>query len=167
MKSTDVVVTKWGARFMGRRFACAVGRGGIVPARTKHEGDGATPAGTHRLVGMLYRPDRLTAPADWALPIRPVDLWSDDSTDPDYNLLVRTPHAFRVERLTRADPMYDLILITDWNWPHAEPERGSAIFLHIWRRPRKATAGCVAFARRDLLWIAPRIRHNTRLIIRD
>lgn len=61
------------------------------PARKKREGDGATPAGIHRLVGMLYRPDRLTRPADWALPMGPCDLWSDDPRDPDYNLLVRAP----------------------------------------------------------------------------
>jgi hypothetical protein len=38
--------------------------------------------------------------------------------------------------------------------------------VHQWRRPRHATAGCVAFGRGDLLWIAARIRHETRLIIR-
>lgn len=167
MKAEDIVVTRHGARFMGRRFACSVGRGGIVPPDRKREGDGATPAGTHRLVGMLYRPDRLTRPADWALPIGPSDLWSDDPRDEDYNLMVRVPHRFGHERLRRADPMYDLILITDWNWPQADAGRGSAIFVHPWRRPGAFTAGCVALARHDLFWIAPRITHQTRLIIRS
>jgi L,D-peptidoglycan transpeptidase YkuD (ErfK/YbiS/YcfS/YnhG family) len=45
MSRIDIVVTRWGARFMGRRFPCAIGRGGIT--QTKREGDGATPAGTH------------------------------------------------------------------------------------------------------------------------
>lgn len=166
MKPADIVVTRWGARFMGCAFPCSVGRGGIVPARTKREGDGATPDGEHRLVGMLYRPDRLNPPADWALPIGPADLWSDGVDDPDYNLMVRAPHGFSHERLCRADPLYDLILITDWNWPQAVPGRGSAIFIHTWRRPRWPTAGCVAFSRADLLWIAPRITHQTRLIVR-
>jgi L,D-peptidoglycan transpeptidase YkuD (ErfK/YbiS/YcfS/YnhG family) len=166
VKASDIVVTAQGARFMNRRFPCAIGRGGITD--TKREGDGATPRGIHKIVGMLYRPDRLS-PAqlpDWALPIGPGDLWSDDVTDPDYNLMVRRPHAFGHERLTRPDPLYDLILITGWNWPHAVPGRGSAIFIHTWRRPRTPTAGCVAFARADILWIANRIRHETRLIIR-
>ena len=149
---------------MGRRFACTIGRSGIT-AR-KREGDGATPAGTHRIVGMLYRPDRMVRPADWALPIGPPDLWSDDPRDEDYNLMVRAPHAFSHERLRRADPMYDLILITDWNWPQSVAGRGSAIFVHAWRRPHARTAGCVAFAPADLRWIAPRITHQTRLIIR-
>lgn len=165
MKPADLVVTPMGLRFLGRLFPCSIGRSGIVAARDKREGDGATPAGVHRLVGMLYRPDRMARPTDWALPIGPADLWSDDPADPDYNLMVRAPHGFGHERLRRADPMYDLIVITDWNWPHAEPGRGSAIFIHQWRRPGAPTAGCVALARRDLLWIAPRITYQTRLIV--
>lgn len=167
MKAADIVVTAQGARFMGRHFPCALGRGGIVTAEQKREGDGATPAGEHRLVGMLYNPARLPRPADWALPVSPADRWSDDPRDPDYNLMVRLPHPYSHERLWRADPLYDLILVTDWNWPEAEPGRGSAIFVHCWRRPRFPTAGCVAFARHHLLWMAPRIRHQTRLIIRS
>ncbi len=132
----------------------------------KREGDGATPSGRHRIVGLLYRPDRMVSPADWALPIGPGDLWSDDPHDPDYNKMVCRPHGWHHERLSRADPMYDVVLITDWNWPISAPGHGSAIFLHIWRRPRQPTAGCVAFAKADILWIARRIRHDTRLIIR-
>jgi L,D-peptidoglycan transpeptidase YkuD (ErfK/YbiS/YcfS/YnhG family) len=165
VKPEDLVVTPMGLRFLRRRFPCTVGRGGIVPAREKREGDGATPAGVHRLVGMLYRPDRLARPTDWALPIGPSDLWSDDPRDEDYNLMVRAPHGFSHERLRRADPMYDLVILTGWNWPHAEPGRGSAIFIHQWRRPGAPTAGCVALSRRDLLWIAPRITLWTRLIV--
>ena len=164
MTPHDIVVTRWGARFMNRRFTCSIGRGGITHA--KREGDGATPAGTHRLVGMLFRPDRITAPADWALPFGPGDLWSDDPKDDDYNTMVRAPHAFGHERLSRPDPLYDLILITDWNWPYATRGKGSAIFIHTWRKPRHPTAGCIGFARADLIWIAARIRHQTRLIIR-
>lgn len=164
MSPDDLVVTPMGLRFHGRRFPCTVGRGGITTA--KREGDGATPAGVHRLIGMLYRPDRMARPADWALPIRPCDGWSDDPRDPDYNLMIRRPHPFGHERLMRADPVYDLILLTGWNWPQAEGGRGSAIFVHAWRRPGHATAGCIAMDARDLRWIAPRIRHHSRLVIR-
>lgn len=166
MKPEDLVVTPMGVRFMGRRFPCSIGRGGIVAARKKREGDGGTPTGVHRIVGMLYRPDRMARPADWALPIGPMDLWSDDPADEDYNLMVRAPHGFSHEKLRRADPLYDLVILTDWNWPQAVPGRGSAIFLHRWRRPGYPTAGCVAFDPRDLLWIARRITHQTRLIVR-
>lgn len=166
MKPQDLVVTPMGVRFLNRTFPCTIGRGGIVSARHKREGDGATPAGVHRIVGMLYRPDRMAKPTDWALPIGPMDLWSDDPTDDDYNLMVRAPHSFSHEKLRRADPLYDLVILTDWNWPHAEPGRGSAIFLHRWRRAGYPTAGCVAFDPQDLLWIAKRITYQTRLVVR-
>ena len=165
MTPLDMVLTPTGLRFQGRRFACTIGRGGVVAAERKREGDGGTPTGTHRIVGMLYRPDRMARPTDWALPIGPSDLWSDDVRDPDYNLMVRAPHGFSHEHLRRADPQYDLVLITDWNWPYSVPGRGSAIFLHRWRRPCAPTAGCVALAPQDLLWIAQRLRHQSRLIV--
>ena len=166
MTPDDLVVTRWGARFMGRQFPCAIGRGGI--RAHKREGDGASPRGTHGLVGLLYRPERIARGAlpDWALPIGPRDLWSDDPTHEDYNLMVRAPYPHSHECLRRADPLYDLVLITDYNWPRAERGAGSAIFIHLWRGPRYPTAGCIAFRRADLLWIARRIRYGTRLIIR-
>lgn len=164
-QAADIVVTAQGARFMGRHLPCSIGRGGFTS--DKREGDGATPIGTHRIVGLLWRPDRLPRPADWALPIRPTDLWSDDPADPDnYNLMVSAPYSCSHERLRRSDPLYDTVLITDWNWPRAEAGRGSAIFVHQWRKPRHPTEGCVAFSREDLSWIIPRIRFETRLIIK-
>ncbi len=163
MKQTDLIVTPTHLWFMKRRFPRVVGQNGITDR--KAEGDMATPRGTHRIVGMLYRPDRLKKPADWALPIRTVDLWSDDIRDPDYNMMVRKPHEYKAEALRRADPMYDLIILTDWNWPYAVKGRGSAIFMHQWRGQGRPTAGCVAVSRADLRWIAGRIRHETRLVI--
>ncbi|MBN2759641.1 MAG: L,D-transpeptidase family protein [Rhodobacteraceae bacterium] len=163
MTRFDMVLTRQGLRFMGRIYPCTVGRGGV--RADKREGDGATPVGNHRLVGMLYRPDRMARPADWALPIRPRDLWSDDLTHEDYNLMVRAPYPHSHEHLRRADPMYDLVVITDWNWPRAERGRGSAIFIHQWRGPGRPTAGCIGLSRADLRAIAPRIRYQTRLIV--
>lgn len=165
--SPDLVLTPTGLRFGGRSISCTIGRGGIVA--DKREGDGGTPVGAHEIVGILYRPDRIARESlpRWAVPIRFGDLWSDDARDPDYNHMVAAPHAFGHERLRRADPLYDLILVTDWNWPEAEPGRGSAIFLHRWRRPGAPTAGCVAMAAPDLLWVAQRITPRTRLVVRD
>ena len=159
----DLVLTRKGVRFAGRCFPCSVGRGGLTA--DKREGDGATPRGAHRIVGMLYRPDRLAPPTPWARPIGPGDLWSDDIRDPAYNHLVRASHAFSHEVLRRADPLYDLVLITDWNWPDAVPGAGSAIFVHQWRRPGFPTEGCVALRRDHLAWIARRIAPGARLIV--
>lgn len=194
MTVRDIVVTRRGARFMGRDFPCAIGRGGIVA--NKREGDGATPEGAHRIVGLLYRPDRVGRRElpGWARPIGPFDRWSDDPRDPEYNHYLPGPEACRPpvatrrdrgdtagagdghrgtdargytsEALARPDPLYDILLVTDWNWPFAEKGRGSAIFVHVWRKPRHPTAGCVAFARRDVLWIARRLDYGARLIVR-
>lgn len=161
---TDMVVTPLGLRVGGRLYPCVIGRAGITT--NKHEGDMATPAGIHHIVAMLYRPDRLPSPAAWARPIRPGDLWADDSRDPAYNHLVRAPYTPSHEALRRADPMYDVILVTDWNWPDAVPGRGSCIFVHQWRRPGYPTAGCVALRRDHLLRLAATLMPGARLVIR-
>ena len=67
--------------------------------------------------------------------------------------------------LRRADPLYDIVLLTDWNWPLAETGRGSAIFLHQWRRPGYPTEGCLAFARSDIRWLAERAAPGTPILI--
>ncbi len=158
-----MVLTPMGLRFQGVNYPCTIGKTGITSR--KREGDGATPRGIHRIVGMLYRPDRIARPAEWAKPIGPLDLWSDDPADEDYNMMVRAPYPHSHERLRRADPLYDLILLTDWNWPYAVKGRGSAIFMHQYRRPGYPTEGCIALSRAHLHHIAPRIKHRTRLIV--
>ncbi|MFQ6553664.1 L,D-transpeptidase family protein [Aestuariibius insulae] len=162
-KPHDLVLTPTSIRFRGRHFPRTIGRSGL--SQEKREGDSATPVGTHQIVGCLYRPDRISRPNDWAVPIRPRDAWSDDPDDPDYNLMVEAPHGFSHEALKRADPLYDLILLTDWNWPFAKKGRGSAIFLHRWRRLGFPTEGCIAFRPDHLQWIAARITPSTRLVV--
>nr|WP_090061137.1 L,D-transpeptidase family protein [Celeribacter neptunius] len=162
MKATDIVVTRWGARFMGLRFPCAIGKGGITD--NKREGDGASPRGMHHLPRLYYRADRI--PALDGEKIKPGDLWCDAGDHADYNHLVRAPFKASHERMRRADRLYDLVLISDWNWPMATPGKGSAIFVHRWRKPRHPTEGCVAFRADHLRWIAERVSPATRLIIR-
>lgn len=158
----DLRIGRWGARFRGRVLPCALGRGGIGEKRA--EGDGITPVGFHRIEEIRVRPDRRTAPAG-ARAIRPFDAWSDDPRDPDYNRLVRRPRAFSHERMHRPDRLYDLVAVLDWNRGAVTPGRGSAIFLHAWRKPRHPTAGCVAFSPRDLAWILARWTGRSRVVI--
>jgi L,D-peptidoglycan transpeptidase YkuD (ErfK/YbiS/YcfS/YnhG family) len=166
----DLVVTRWSARFRGRTFPVAVGRGGI--GEKAREGDGVTPRGAHRVEAVLARPDRGALPSvlplapAFAVPIGPRDGWSDDPADPAYNAPVRRPHDFSHEALRRADRQYDLLAVTDWNRAPVAPGRGSAIFLHVWRRPRHPTAGCIAFRREDLAWILARWTPRSRVLVR-
>lgn len=163
MNPADLVLTPRGVRFGGRLLPCSIGKGGV--SASKQEGDGATPIGCHQIVGLMYRPDRMPCPTPWAVPIGPGDLWSDDPTDPAYNHHVRTPYRRSHERLHRGDPLYDLVLILNWNWPDAQPGRGSAIFIHQWRRTGYPTEGCIAFSRSDLHWLASRVVRGTKLIV--
>ncbi|WP_412564692.1 L,D-transpeptidase family protein [Thalassobius sp. MITS945101] len=164
MTPFDLVLTPRGVRFQGQTYPCSIGKGGV--SAHKREGDGATPKGIHYIVGMLYRVDRLCAPNGWSRPIGPNDLWSDASGQPDYNHPVRAPYDHSHERLRRADPLYDIVWITDWNYPDATAGKGSAIFLHQWRRPHYPTEGCIAFRRDHLLKLSRRIEPGTRLIVR-
>lgn len=148
-----MVLTPMGLLFERRRLPCTIGRSGVVAAEAKCEGDGATPSGVHHVEGGFYRPDRLSRAVvpEWLDPIGPGDLWSDDPRDPAYNAAVTAPHGFGHEVLRRADPLYDLVLVLDWNRRPAVPGRGSAIFIHTWRRPAFPTAGCVALDRKSVV----------------
>jgi L,D-peptidoglycan transpeptidase YkuD (ErfK/YbiS/YcfS/YnhG family) len=164
--TADLVVGQWGARFGGRRLPCAIGRGGIGAKRG--EGDGISPRGLWRVESILYRADRI-APPRTALPCRPIgprDGWSDDPADPAYNAPVHRPHPFGHERLARPDPLYDLVAVLDFNLTPRVPGAGSAIFLHVWRGPRRPTAGCIGLRRQDLLWILERWTPRSRVAIR-
>jgi L,D-peptidoglycan transpeptidase YkuD (ErfK/YbiS/YcfS/YnhG family) len=137
----------------GQRFRAAHGRGGIVPAMAKREGDGGTPAGLLRLVRVLYRADRLSAPA-CAVPVEPIaplDGWCDDVADPAYNKPVRLPFAPSHEELWREDHVYDVIGVLNWNLSPIMPGRGSAIFFHVATPDYAPTAGCVALNLADVL----------------
>ncbi len=164
-----LTLTPQGLRAGHRLIPVSVGRGGVTC--TKAEGDGATPAGALSIMGLRYRPDRLPAarfahlPRDFARPILPGDLWCDAPDHPAYNHPARAPFAPSHEAMRRTDPLYDLVWITGWNYPDAFPGAGSAIFVHVWRRPGWPTAGCIAMALPDLLWLSDRLRPGTQLIV--
>jgi L,D-peptidoglycan transpeptidase YkuD (ErfK/YbiS/YcfS/YnhG family) len=165
----DLVVGPWGAQFLGRRFPCSIGRGGIIPAMVKTEGDGASPAGVWRLTGLFWRADRSLRPLTVlsAVPLGLQQGWAEDPQDSDYNHPIKHPHTFPADRMTRGDPLYDICAITDHNAAPVVPGAGSAIFVHLWRRPRWPTAGCIAFRRTDLEWILARWQPKSRLVIRE
>jgi L,D-peptidoglycan transpeptidase YkuD (ErfK/YbiS/YcfS/YnhG family) len=163
----DLVVTLWSARFFGRAFPCAHGRGGFTGG--KREGDGATPICTTHL-RRIWRPARRVG-VGGAVPeavIGPDLGWGDDPARSGYNAPVSlSARGGRgAERMLRPDPMYALVAETGWNADPAIPGRGSAIFLHVWRRSRAPTAGCIAFREADLRWILARWTRHSRVILR-
>ena len=109
--------------------------------------------GVWRIVGMLYRPDKV-APPRAHVPVRPIapgDGWCDAPGDPNYNRPVDLPYPASHERLWRDDGLYDVVVVLDYNLARRSQGRGSCIFMHIARPGLSPTAGCVALARQDLL----------------
>jgi L,D-peptidoglycan transpeptidase YkuD (ErfK/YbiS/YcfS/YnhG family) len=90
------------------------------------------------------------------LPLQTIDAadgWCDDPASASYNRAVRLPFAASHERLWRDDSLYDLILVIGHNDDPVRPDLGSAVFVHIAHDDYRPTAGCVAFAREDLVEI--------------
>lgn len=138
-----------GWRAVDDPVACVVGRGGVVDAAQKREGDGGTPAGAWPLRRAFG-----TAPA-FATGLRYVpttadDHWVDDPRAPQYNQWVVGAPGVSAERLRRDDGQYDLAAVLEYNTDPVTPGKGSAIFLHVWSGPGQPTAGCVAAAAGDV-----------------
>jgi L,D-peptidoglycan transpeptidase YkuD (ErfK/YbiS/YcfS/YnhG family) len=135
-----------------RRVRCALGKGGVVAAEAKREGDGASPAGVWAIRRILYRPDRGPAPITRLPtdPMAPDDGWCDAPQDPAYNRPVKLPYAASCEQMWREDHVYDLVGILAHNDDPPVAGLGSAIFLHLAREDYSPTEGCLALARPDL-----------------
>ena len=163
--STSGCRTRGLATTPGLTIACSLGRAGI--GLPKREGDGQTPAGRHRLVAVLYRPDRSKRPRTRlpAIPLRPAMGWCDDPGDRRYNQPVQLPFPANHEHLWRDDHLYDLLVVLDYNLAPARRGAGSAIFLHLAPSGRSPTAGCVAVERRALLRLLARCGPDTVLTI--
>lgn len=145
---------------------CAIGRAGI--RQDKREGDRATPFGAFRLLGGFFRPERILRGA-WALPMRragPSDGWCDDPQSALYNRRVVLPCRERHEKLWRADCLYDLVIILDYNIHPRRKNRGSAIFLHCARPDYAPTEGCIALRLDDLRRLLPRLSRKAVLTVR-
>jgi L,D-peptidoglycan transpeptidase YkuD (ErfK/YbiS/YcfS/YnhG family) len=146
--------------------SCVIGKGGLIDAAAKREGDGATPRGDWPLRAALLRPGRVALPATgFALPwrwTRPLDGWSDAPTDPAYNRSVMLPRATSAETLQRPDQAYDVIIVLGHNDAPPMPGMGSAIFFHQWvigeNGAPKPTEGCVAIAPEDMRVLLPCLR---------
>ncbi len=152
-------------RFGGRRYRCALGKGGV--RLDKREGDGATPVGRFRLVAAYYRADRIGCIAT-QLPKRAIgkrDGWCDEPGHRFYNRAITRPFRASHEALWRQDGLYDIVVEIDHN---AHPPRrgmGSAIFIHVAAPGYAATEGCVGLAKKDLRHLIRRWTSSTRLCV--
>lgn len=128
----------------------------------KNEGDKRAPAGIFRLEfgfgAMPFEAKRF--------PYRQVferDRWVDDSSSTFYNQWVveddsRFPKDWTsAETLKRPDGIYDYAISVAHNRSRIQRERGSAIFIHSWFGPGRATIGCTAMEKTEvrslLIWL--------------
>lgn len=151
----------------GLSFVSAHGKGGVIAAELKREGDGASPIGIWTMKRVFWRPDRMKRPATGlpTVPLREHDGWCDAPADPMYNRPVRLPYPTSCERLWRDDQIYDIIVELDHNSAPVTPGAGSAIFFHIARPDYRGTEGCIAVAKPDMLAVLKRCSIGSTLEI--
>ncbi len=152
------------------------GRNGLAALGTKKEGDGKTPSGTF-VLGTAFG----YAPAvETKLAFRQAtgsDFWVDDPRSLQYNQWVNgTPQAKSFERMKREDDLYKYGVVIEYNTDPIISGAGSAIFLHIWRKPAadkdggrhapaEPTAGCVATSEANLLSLLKRLNKDKHPVI--
>ena len=143
---------------------CAIGRSGIgIKLR---EGDGISPRGAFSIVGSMIRLDRvrrIQGPI-LATQIRKTDGWCDDAAHRSYNRPVRIPISGSYECLYRADSLYDVLLILDYNFRPRASGRGSAIFFHLCQNALNSTEGCLAIPLVELRKIVSRLSVDSKII---
>lgn len=150
----------------GVTHVCALGRGGIKAI--KREGDGATPLGRMRLVAGWFRPDhvRLRAAPLVLDRISAASGWCDAPGDRNYNRPIRIPYPASHEAMKRADTLYDLVVVLDFNLRPRRRGGGSAIFMHMARPGLTPTEGCVALPAATLTRLLPRLSAKTLMSVR-
>ena len=141
---------------------CWTGRNGLGKTA---EGDGKTPSGTYTM-GMAFgnAPD-----PGAAVPYLQSDeshYWVDDIESAYYNRLVSTREAAQdwtsAEHIASIPVEYAYAINVEYN-PDCVPGMGSAIFLHC--ENGKATSGCIAIEREDMVTVLQNMRHSTIIVI--
>jgi L,D-peptidoglycan transpeptidase YkuD (ErfK/YbiS/YcfS/YnhG family) len=158
-----------GAVTLGKKgLAWGIGLHPEQPGRQKAEGDGRAPAGLFTLSGTFgYEPSVTTAMPYQAMLID--DFCIDVPHSPLYNLTVNrtlypakdtegTTEPMRRDVHVNGDQSYQLGVFIDHN-PTQVRAAGSCIFMHIWKSPTTATAGCTAMTPHQLQslvkWLDP------------
>ncbi len=59
--------------------------------------------------------------------------------------------------MARADALYDMVVVLDWNYRRRLQGRGSAIFLHLARPGFRPTEGCIAVTRPTMRLLLARL----------
>ena len=147
------------------KVKCAVGKRGIN--RKKKEGDLSTPKGTFQVKKVYYRHDKVKnlKTCFKKIVIRKNMGWCDDPRSNRYNKLIKYPFKYKSEKLFRADNIYDIILVLNFNMSPIKKYKGSAIFIHVAKRKFSPTKGCVALEKKELRKLLKTLKKNSKIKI--
>ncbi|MCB1568792.1 MAG: L,D-transpeptidase family protein [Xanthomonadales bacterium] len=148
---------------IGHGSAVSLGRNGTAwglglhampqPGPQKVEGDGRSPAGVFTLTGAfgngpaghtLMPYDAMDA-SDWCMDVPQSPYYNRivDARDIGEASVAGSTEPMRLDLHRDGDIRYALGLVVAHN-PQAIPNKGSCIFMHLWRQPGEATSGCTA-----------------------
>ena len=169
-----VVHTRRPALPPGLRFACTVAvAGSRTIKRRGARGDVPPVSNCDRRHSLPTHPQSPAPPVGRCRCRSSATIWSTTPPTPTYNTLWDPRHrrAFPRSGLARTDTAYydpRLFLYRIEHGPgRFRPGHTSATsFFTAGRGPAAETEGCVALAPEHLAWIAPRIRYETRLVVR-
>ena len=157
-------------------FSCQVGSGGVISFCRKKEGDKCTPMGEWLLKTIYYRPDRINLIKlfpNSELTFKKITKncgWSDDHKSKCYNKYIEVIkngvlHSYSYESLWREDQAYDICIEIDYNNNPVCSKKGSAIFLHCSFEDLRATSGCIAVFKKNLIQIISSMTEDTKIKI--
>lgn len=133
-------------------------------AKIKQEGDGNAPAGLFPLTASFGSGSK---PNAVELPYTKLDRFTECVDDPKSSFYNRIANRMQVgnfdwrssEKMLAVGEQYGLGIFVGYNSFPVEKDRGSCIFLHVWKDASSGTAGCTAMERRDLerivAWASP------------
>ncbi len=149
----------------GESFPVVIGRNGLAwgdeltrqttATKIKREGDGSAPAGIFPLTATFGKSSK---PEGLELPYTKLGESTecvDDARSSFYNRIVNRMQVGNFdwkssEKMAAITPEYDLGVFVAYNSYPVVKEKGSCIFLHIWKDVLTSTDGCTAMERRNL-----------------
>mgnify|MGYP006162091787 CR=1 FL=1 len=162
----NIIIKKHFLLYKGYKLKCSIGKSGLT--NSKKEGDLATPRGLYKLGLLYYRKDRIKSLKSRLRKkvIKKNMGWCNDIKSKKYNQQIYFPFKYSAEKLYRRNKAYDIFINIKYNHFPVIKGKGSAIFLHLSNKKYKATSGCIALLKKDLLKIIPLITRKTKISIR-
>ncbi len=134
-------------------FLGTIGGKGFASFGNKIEGDVKTPSGFFPLKLVFGYAHSLKI----KMPYRQAtskSYWIDDPTSKNYNQWVNgNAKAKSYEFLKRNDGLYEYSIVIGYNMNPIVPDKGSAIFMHVWKDENSSTLGCVSLSRTNIMQV--------------